>query len=214
MVSKTQGTTIMDCRSDTETVTFVNTVDPYADPLSPELDGRLATPEQSASAQHHNGEWDMENHFHHPHGLEALSAAATANAYSYLPSESNMARDSMPCIEDELRRSLQTPTPRQASMPPPNSPPVSMNSSTNNLTFILNPKSSMTPPIDPNLQSPYGPQGSSYSNDAITSQALGQELRPEANVEMEHEVAFLLRHFAESPGQWYHTLRQCLSSAS
>ena len=204
----------MDYRSDVEAVTFVNIMDPYADPPSPELDGRLTTPEQSSSAQHHNGEWDMESQFHHAHGLEALSAAATANAYSYLPPGSNVTRHSIPFIEDELRRSLQAPTPGQGSMPPPTSPPASMNSSTNNLTFILNPASSMTPPIDPNLQSPYEHQGSSYSNDTMASQALGQDLRPEANVETEHEIAFLLRHFAESPGQWYDFVRQCLSSVS
>lgn len=118
-----------------------------------------------------------------------------------------MVRQTIPFIEDELRHSLQPPTPSQGNMPPPTSPPVSMSSSTNNLTFILNPTSSMTPPIDPNLQSPYGPQDSSYSNETMASQALGQELRPEANVETEHEVAFLLRHFAESPGQWYGLLR-------
>ena len=189
--------------SNKDTVTFVNTLDPYADPLSPELDDRLITPERSSSAQHHNGEWDMESQYHHAHGLEALSAAATANAYSYLPSGGSMAGHSMPFTEDDLRPSLQPPTPGHGSVPPPTSPPVSMNSSTNNLTFILNPTSSMTPPIDPNLQSPYEPQGSTYSNGTMASNALGQDMRPEANVETEHEVAFLLRHFAEAPGQWY-----------
>lgn len=205
MVSSLQGRTVTDGGSDFEAVTFVNTMDPYADPPSPTLDGHLTTPDRASSAQHHDGDWDRESHFHHAHGLEALSAAATANAYSYLPSAGSVARESLPFMEDELPRSLQEATPGQSNMPPPTSPPVSM-SSTNNLTFILNPTSSMTPPIDPNLQSPYGPQGSPYSDETMASQALGQELRPEGNVESEHEVAFLLRHFAESPGQWYDLL--------
>lgn len=213
MVSSLQGTTVAGGRSDVKAVTFVNTVDPYADPPSPTLDGRLTSPDLSSSAQHHEGDWDGESQFHHAHGLEALSAAATANAYSYLPSGSSVARRTLPFMEDELRRSLQEATSGQSDIPPPASPPVSM-SSTNNLTFILNPTSSMTPPIDPNLQSPYGPQRSPYSDETMASQPLGQVLRSEENVEMEHEVAFLLRHFAESPGQWYELPRERCSSGS
>lgn len=87
-------------------------------------------------------------------------------------------------------------------MPPPMSPPVSMTSSNNNLNFILNPSAAVPPPIDPNLQSHFEHREAFFSGGTPVSKHLLPEAQSESDIEMEHEIAFLLRHFSELPGHW------------
>lgn len=136
------------------------------------------------------------------HGLEALSAAATRDQYPFLPpptpSENNVGRSSMTYGNANMGSTSLSPTQPRTSMPPPTSPSVSI-SSNNNINFLLNP-SSISPPIDPNLQSPLGNRETSITTPS--SRSIPSEFRIDTKTETEHEVAFLLRHFSEAPGQW------------
>jgi hypothetical protein len=75
-------------------------------------------------------------------------------------------------------------------------------STSNNLNFLLNPASDMTSPIDPSLMSPEINQARSISNEGASAQEKSQGSRADGEPEAEHKVAYLLRHFSETPGQW------------
>jgi len=194
-------------------VTFVDNFDPYAEPSSPELDGTTTSPHQPSLERSHNAVWGMPDHVQRStggvaaHGLEALSAAASGDHYSHLrqsvPPHHSMTRRAMSCSASEIHHAGRPPTPRGGDMLPPISPPVSMTSSNNNLNFILNPSSTLSPPIDPNLQSSFEHHDSSFSTGTPGSRQMLPDAHSEASVEMEHEIAFLLRHFSEAPGQWF-----------
>jgi hypothetical protein len=184
-------------------VTFVDNSDPYAE----DLEGALA-PNQLSSDHHDNG-WNMDASFQNTdistptHGLEALSAAATRDHYTFLPpptpTDNNMPRTGLAFSGATMPAVSLSPSLPRTSMPPPVSPSVSI-SSTNNINFLLNP-SSISPPIDPNLQSPIANRETSITTPSLRS--IPSEFRTDSKAETEHEVAFLLRHFAEGPGQWY-----------
>ncbi|KAI9839133.1 MAG: hypothetical protein M1819_003126 [Sarea resinae] len=192
-------------------VTFINNNDPYAYPSSPELRDIASTPrqpEQFADAFSPDA-WSMSDTFQQStpvsqvHGLEALSAAASGDRLNFLPP--NPARE-----PDHSHRMSYSPAEEQTSFRkpasiPPNlprtvaSPPNSLSSSSNsNLNFILNPSSTASPSIDPNLRSSFEPRSQS-SSDRPKS---GPRDLHAARAEGDHEIAFLLRHFSETPGQW------------
>lgn len=142
-------------------VTFINTSDPYNDPLSPELDGMSGTPTQSPHSfdQHSNATWpnadnlQQSNGMPSTHGLQALSTAATREHLEYM----------------------------------------SQNGSHRSATS--------SPPIDPNLQSPFNPnEGFAHRVSSTHYSQVCPNI--EADVEEAHEIAFLLRHFSEGPGYW------------
>ena len=56
--------------------------------------------------------------------------------------------------------------------------------------------------MDPNLRSHFEHREAFFSVGTPVSKQPLPEAQSETGVEMEHEVAFLLRHFSESPGQW------------
>jgi hypothetical protein len=188
-------------------VTFVDNSDAFAE----DLEGNLASP---LASDHNNGGWNMDTNFQNAeintpaHGLEALSAAATQDHYSFLPpptpTETNIARSSLQFSSATMTSASLSPTHPRSGMPPPASPSVST-SSNNNINFLLNP-SSISPPIDPNLQSPLGNRETSITTPSLRS--IPSEFRIGTKTETEHEVAFLLRHFSEGPGQW------CVSRSS
>lgn len=60
----------------------------------------------------------------------------------------------------------------------------------------------MSPPIDTNLQSHFEHREALFAGGTHAANQLLPEAQSGSDVEMEHEVAFLLRHFSESPGQW------------
>ena len=188
--------------TDLVAVTFINTSDPYNDPLSPELDGMSGTPTQSSpSFDHHpNGAWpstdniQQSNGMPSTHGLQALSAAATREHLEYM-SHNGPHRSSILAHTDHLH----SPTPSISTMEPPISPPVSI--SNHNINFILNHPAASSPPIDPNLQSPFTPSEGFTHRVSLTHHP---QVCPhiEADAEEAHEIAFLLRHFSEGPGYW------------
>ncbi|KAI9817894.1 MAG: hypothetical protein M1827_001013 [Pycnora praestabilis] len=194
-------------------VTFVDDFDPYADPSSPELDGPLTSPENVVQTQYQDGQWNMGTHFQHnnehssAHGLEALSAAASGDHYPFMsPSinpEPNLIRHTSFGAGD-TPPVVQLPVTTPSSTAAVISPPASMSSSNNNINFILNHSSSsaMSPPIDPNLQSPVVHQATPTPAGSTSSQAVLHDMPPERSIETDHEVAFLIRHFSEGPGQW------------
>ena len=76
----------------------------------------------------------------------------------------------------------------------PSSSTTSINS-TNNINFLLNPHSSLSPPIDPSLRNP--PE---QKDTRFTATPSRSEAKAEQPVESDQEVACLLRHFADAPG--------------
>lgn len=146
------------------------------------------------------------------HGLEALSAAATGDAYglqqhqhqAVLAATTSMSVDpsvqaNVAFTQAELQHSIgSVPSPNQMRtfMAPPTSPSMSV-SSNNNINFLLNPSGSSMSPIDPNIHSPTNRRSSPFHPRPLASQT-----RSDVNVETDRKVAFLLRHFSESPGQW------------
>ncbi|KAI9695162.1 MAG: hypothetical protein M1820_008868 [Bogoriella megaspora] len=195
-------------------ITFMEVTDPYNEPSTPEIDQFAATPgrqEGTSYEQYHTPDWSL-NGMYHPtpntnpsstHGLEALSAAASGDHYSYAAPQASMARSELPYSTGaEGTPSIRASTPPRSGLGPM-SPPMSMASSQNNLNFILNPSSAASPPIDPSLRSPLETMPElrrprSLSSTLINRELLSQELQ----VESDHEIAFLLRHFSEGPGVW------------
>ena len=129
----------------------------------------------------------------HPHGLEALSAAAL-----YTPPQANMS------VPDHARDYEDSYTPLHAYNEPgaSSSSPTGPVSTNNNLHFLLNPTSNMNSPIDPSLMSADINQTRPNPNAKASAHDKTQEQHVDGEPESEHKVAFLLRHFSESPGQW------------
>ena len=132
----------------------------------------------------------------HPHGLEALSAAAL-----YTPPQANMTSQSMPDHARDYEDSY-TPLHTYNDPGPSSNSPTGPVSTNNNLHFLLNPTSNMNSPIDPSLMSADINQARPTPIGKSSAHNKTQEQGVDGKPESEHKVAFLLRHFSESPGQW------------
>lgn len=139
------------------------------------------------------------------HRLETLSTAALYNT-----PEVNGISQSLSTSRSDFQSLTQARTPIRDAMGPPTSPPSSMTTSNNNLNFLLNSPSLMSPTIDPNLQGPSSNRATSFPSDPASSPSTLRESRSAPPFETKHEVAFLLRYFSETPGQWC-VSRQLLS---
>lgn len=184
-----------------------------SDPYAEGLEASVISPDTPLSNQR-SSVWDT-NGIHRTssiggetQGLEALSAVATRDSYPLqpplsVPIDPTTGQNNVPFNQPDNPPSLTSiasPTHGRSTMPPPVSPSASVSSS-NNITFLLNP--SMSPPVDPNLQSPPADRRESpFTATSLASQELNSDPRPDINVETGHEVAFLMRHFSEGPGQW------------
>ena len=182
-------------------VTFYNTSNPYTDPGTPDLEAMMSTQVQSPYAQQHEHTWHIGHQLQgqsgqlHSSGLEALSAAAL-----YTPPEANMISQPMSMNRRDLDSPFESESPNNepdhSAIPSPNTV-----SSGNNLNFLLNhPPDAMDSPIDPSLMStpslPVPPSSSVTATDRAPKQYA------EGEAESEQKVAYLLRHFSESPGKW------------
>ena len=166
----------------------------------------MSSQNQSPYTPHQHDQWNIEPQLReaglgtpsdlHPHGLEALSAAAL-----YHPPEANMITQSMPNHTGDHGSPFDPSHPYNGPGVSSNSPSASMSTS-NNLNFLLNPTSEMNSPIDPSLMSPEINQARPTSNGKAAAQDNTQAPRADGEAESEHKVAYLLRHFSESPGQW------------
>lgn len=183
-------------------VTFINILDPYADMPTPDIEERPLSPELSPDVQQHDG-WELENRLKTPsmdcYRLEALSAAAL---YSIPEANGGCQPVSMGILN--LQSPTQLRSPVRDTLGQSMSSSSSMASSHNNLNFLLNPTSHVSPTIDPSLQGTYSNGGQPFSSpkDSTSSPSVLQDLRPKLAVETKHEVAFLLRYFSETPGHW------------
>ncbi len=185
----------------TQSVTFVDVTDPYAeDPVEP----TLSSPGASRSAPS-RADWGPDASYRSrnsdiaAHGLEALSAAASTDRASFAhpqPSHHDLASTAISYMSQTLHHSSSSPpsTRRQMHLHMPSSSTTSINS-TNHINFLLNPHSSLSPPIDPSLRNP--PEQGDIRFTGNTSRS---EAKAEQPVDPDQGVAYLLRHFADAPG--------------
>ncbi|KAF2142042.1 uncharacterized protein K452DRAFT_227477 [Aplosporella prunicola CBS 121167] len=192
-------------------VQFWHTTDPYNEPLSPEAATPppalpTSAPPRPDAALHWAPHDAYPPHDNQPpaHGLHALSAVATGDHFGYLQHAARS--DSTPASSTHVPP-MHPPTPRPrppiASVDSPISPPVSMTSSNHNIDFILNHPAAASPPVDPHLNSPYGPSRDAVSGVRPPSSRLSTtSSQAEGSVESDHEITYLLRYYSEGPGQW------------
>jgi Fungal Zn(2)-Cys(6) binuclear cluster domain len=182
-------------------VTFVDVTNPYAEDV---LDPALTSAEALTSTPL-RADWGPDPTYRSrsnevaAHGLEALSVAASRDRGSFRqsqPSHHDMASTAISYMAQNLHHSPSSPTSTRRQIHLSSSPTASINS-TNNINFLLNPQNSLSPPIDPNLQN-----ASDQRENSSPAIAVRQDSRLEQPVESDQEVAFLLRHFAETPGSW------------
>ena len=187
-------------------MTFFHTSNPYQDQGPPDSDEAMSSATESPYHIQHENQWNLDHQISgsslgtpgplHPHGLEALSAAAL-----YTPPQANMT--SQPVLDhtrdyEDSYTSLHTYNESGPSSDPPTGP-VATN---NNLHFLLNPTSNVNSPIDPSLMSPNINEALPTHNGKAPAHIKAQDQGADGEPESEHKVAFLLRHFSESPGQW------------
>ena len=187
-------------------MTFFHTSNPYQDQGPPDSDEAMSSTTESPYPIQHENQWALDHEMRgpslgtpaplDPDGLEALSAAAL-----YTPPQANMTSQSVP---DHTRDYEDSYTPLHAynEPGPSSSSPTGPGSTNNNLHFLLNPTSNMNSPIDPSLMSADINQARQNPNGMASAHNNSQEQGVDGEPESEHKVAFLLRHFSESPGQW------------
>ncbi|KAK8228529.1 hypothetical protein BKA81DRAFT_293120 [Phyllosticta paracitricarpa] len=178
-------------------VRFWNTTDPYNEPMSPASETASPTAadpgvEQSTTVLNgsSNRQWSNLAQSHKQtsaHALHALSAVATGDHFPYLQPPASR-QDATPATDT----------------PSPMSPPVSMTSSNHNIDFILNHPAVASPPLDPTLNSPYAASGreSLHGRSASSRISIISGMFETSNAETDHEIAYLLRYYAEGPGLW------------
>lgn len=186
-------------------VTFVNIHDPYALPSSPEVEEDSNEPIPFLDP-HHDGGVEPEHISYADladppiRGLEALSAAAL-----FIPMHTNVLQEASmshqsddvqiskpPLADNGLEMGARFSVQAQAPSIPTNS----------NLDFILNPTSTLSPQIDPNLHSLESGQS---MTDTFRKSGGARAMQAKASTETSHKVAFLQRHFSEVTGRWYVT---------
>ena len=158
----------------------------------------MSTQVESPYAQQDEHSWHIGHQLQdhsgqlHSHGLEALSAAAL-----YAPPEANMMSQPMSMDRSHLDSPFESASPsNEHAVPSPDTVP-----SGNNLNFLLNhPPDAMDSPIDPSLMS--SPSLPVPPSSGVTAAESVQKQYSEGEAESEQKVAYLLRHFSESPGKW------------
>ncbi|KAF2184749.1 hypothetical protein K469DRAFT_727009 [Zopfia rhizophila CBS 207.26] len=182
-------------------VTFINTSNPYLDPLTPEFDAVSITSMDSPAPfdPRASTSWPTSGSIHtatstpSSTALDALPPAVTSSHYPYLPSETASQTDSLP--PSEKVSMLQSPPASAAGTPV--SPPMSL--SNHHLHSVLTRSSTITPPpIDPHLTSPFDHDHIPRSTPRHSPSCAGVD----TVTEQDHEIAFLLRWFSEGPGLW------------
>lgn len=180
-------------------MTFLNTTNPYLDPLSPELETMSVTSRDSPAPFERRSftSWpratNLDNVTSTPSstGPEMHLHAANNGPLCFTPEA-----DAVPSRE---RSSLISPptssvgTPLSPSVSLPNPPPHSL---------LSHPASMTPPPIDPRLSSPFESGQIPRSSSIAASRRAPSHAGMETMAERDHEIAFLLRCFSEGPGYW------------
>jgi hypothetical protein len=175
-------------------VTFINTTNPYLDPCTPDFE-TMSTSSMDSPA---------------PFEPWPLASWRTANNFNSHPSTpSSMGPDYAPtsvpmCYTPELEAlpPLMQSAPTSA-VGTPISPPASL--CTRRIHPIIDYSASSTPPpIDPRLHGPYDPNTDCIrrSSSIASSRRSPPRSDGQSQVEKDHEIAFLLKHFSEGPGCW------------
>lgn len=186
-------------------VVFVDNSDPYTEELEATLGESEAAVRVSSQA---NGWGQMRTSStgEESHGLEALSAAATNNRFTFphvgtghqsMPTDVPFSLVDIPASVSACSSSSQTHT-----TIPSASSPMSVSSNNTNINFLLNPSHPLSPPIDPSIQSASERGRSSFTPRSTILAGSAADHKTEPEVETGHEGAFLLRHFSEAPGLW------------
>ncbi|EFR03148.1 hypothetical protein MGYG_06143 [Nannizzia gypsea CBS 118893] len=188
-------------------VVFVDNSDPYADDLDEQFNTDTPLDTHGASTWSHDGGYSLPSSTDaQTHGLDALSAAATAENHPiYQSVMDHIAENTSSTVRignaenQEATISSSSPTAARISIAfSPGSPALPLSSPNVNINYVLNSLSNGMPqPIDPSLHSPENQRSGS-----LVSQGLTQEVVVASAVEAEHEIAFFLRRFSEGPGQW------------
>ena len=137
------------------------------------------------------GDSELEQNQSSHHGLEALSAAATADSYTYGPFRGSAERT---VTQLSSPRNF-TPSTNTSSLS--SHSPLNMFSSTTCSIDTPRSRSDIMTPIDPNLETTYSPYTKQH---ARTKSLQMRKISVVDQVDDEHEIAFLLRHYAESAG--------------
>jgi hypothetical protein len=175
------------------TVTFINTTNPYLDPVTPDLETMSVTSMDSPA----------------PFPPRSISSWPTSgNIHSLTSTPSSMCPDLAPtsvpmCYTPELDALpplMQSPP--TSTVNTPISPPASL--CNRRIHPILDWTGSMTPPIDPRLTSPFDSTTDYIPRSCSMSSSRRSPPRSdgESLMSKDHEVAFLLRYFSEGPGRW------------
>ncbi|KAI9849671.1 MAG: hypothetical protein M1837_002796 [Sclerophora amabilis] len=192
-------------------VTFINTSNPFADPLSPEPEASTASTEhQDASLAISGTEWDLADDFtplvegDEAPGLHMLSAAASGDHEPFLSPriapEPSADRTQFAFRSPEAAPHSPALASIRAEITPAGSPQRAHGSAGNNIKSILNPFTSTLPSSDPTFESQLEQRTTSIGG-SNARYALA-EISSDCNIETDHEIAFLLRHFSEVAGQW------------
>lgn len=182
-------------------MTFVDNSDPYADDLDEQFNTDTPLNTHGAPAWSQGGGYLPSSTDAQTHGLDALSAAATAENHPIYQSivdhiaenTSSHARLENTEYQEATRSSLSPIIARIPTAISPESPSLPLSSPNNNINFT----NGMPQPIDPGLHSSENQRSSS-----LVSQGLTQETRITFAVETEYEATFFLRSFSEGPGLW------------
>jgi hypothetical protein len=175
-------------------VTFINTTNPYLDPITPDLETMSVTsldspaPFQPRSVS----AWQPSNNYH------SLTSTPSSMGPELAPTSVPM------CYTPELDALpplMQSPP--TSTVNTPISPPASL--CNRRIHPIMDWSGSMTPPpIDPRLTTPF--DATSDYIPRSCSMSSSRQSPPRSNSESfmtkDHEVAFLLRYFSEGPGRW------------
>ncbi|KAF2709715.1 hypothetical protein K504DRAFT_467666 [Pleomassaria siparia CBS 279.74] len=175
-------------------VTFINTSNPYLDPLTPEYDNVSVTSMDSPAPFEPRSvtSWPTGTSTPSSFGPELLSRSGTSVPSYFTPPDF----DTLPSLETVSM--LQSPPTSSAGTPI--SPRASISS--HHFHSLLNNSCMTPPPIDPRLTSPFD-----ITNERIPrSVSMARRTPSGASIDhvtdQDHEIAFLLRWFSEGPGYW------------
>ncbi|KZM19632.1 uncharacterized protein EKO05_0004372 [Ascochyta rabiei] len=175
-------------------VTFINTTNPYLDPVTPDLETMSVTSMDSPA----------------PFQPRSINTWPTSgNTHSLTSTPSSMGPDLAPtsapmCYTPELDALpplMQSPL--TSTVNTPVSPPASLYD--RRIHPIVDWTGAMTPPpIDPRLTSPFDTTTEYMPRQYSISSSRRSPPRSDCDsfTSKDHEVAFLLRYFSEGPGRW------------